>query len=242
MELALDLYVTIISRVAVMFACGGYLFYRWAKAPRRYYFDLPFLMGVSFSALAVSKIFDIFLYQTFNSSAPENQYIENFPGLVFATARWLFILVVAVPLLYANLRVWVAEHERARLAVVGAYSAVFVFLILEAQTYNALGSLLPFIVLPAATITIVTFLFAYARKRLPNVHGLFVGLGWAAYLVTNSLRPMLLSLGASTGAYYLASVAEILDMLAWLVIFAGLTLRPKFARAGFVQVPKLMAN
>ncbi len=237
MELTLDLYLAIIARMAVLFSCGGYLFYKWIKAPRHYTFDLPFLMGVSFTALAVSKIFDIFLFQTFNSAAPAIEYVENYPGLEFATARFLFILVVAVPLLYANLRVWISERERARLTIVGAYAAVFVFLILQARTFAGLSALLPFIVLPVAALTIVTFLFAYATKRLPNVHGLLVGIGWVAYLVTNSLRSQLLLIGESI--FGLASVAEILDMLAWLIIFAGLVIRPGYARAVFIPMPKI---
>ncbi len=235
MELTLDLYITITVRIAVLFACGGYLFYRWAKAPRRYYFDLPFLIGLSFTALAISKFFDVYLYENFYGEGPAVQTMEGHPGLVFVSARWLFILVVSVPLLYANLRVWVSERERARLAFVGAYTALFVVLIFQAKTFAALNALLPFMVLPVAAITIVTFLFIYARKRLPNVHGLLVGLGWAAYLVTNSVRPLLLANGS-------ASMAELLDMLAWLIIFAGFIIRPSYARAIFVPIQKIIAK
>jgi hypothetical protein len=194
-------------------------------------------MGVSFTALAISKIFDVFLYQMFYGEAPEIQYLVGHPGLVFVAARWLFILVVSVPLLYANLRVWVAERERARLAIVGVYSAVFIVLILQANTFASLNALTPYMVFPVAVVTIVTFLFTYARKRLPNVHGLLVGLGWVAYLITNSLRPLLL--GDGTGAFGSASFAELLDMLAWLVIFAGFIVKPGYAKAVFSPVVKL---
>ncbi len=221
----------------MLFTCGGYLFYRWAKAPRRYFFDLPFLMGVSFTALAASKIFDIALYQTFYGERPEIQYVVGHPGLVFVTARWLFILVVSVPLLYANLRVWIPERGRARLVVLGAYAAVFIVLILRANTFASLNALTPYMVLPVAAVTIVTFLFAYATKRLPNVHGLLVGIGWVAYLITNSVRPLLLANG--TGAFGSASIAELLDMLAWLVIFAGFALKPGYAKAVLYPAAKM---
>ncbi len=235
MELTLDLYIAITVRIAVLFACGGYLFYRWARAPRRYYFDLPFLIGISYIALAISKFFDIYLYETFYWAGQKVQQEAGHPGLVFVSARWLFILVVTVPLIYANLRVWVAERARTRLACVGAYVAVFVVLILQAQTFADLNALLPFMVLPVAALTIVTFIFAYARKRLPNVHGLLVGVGWAAYLITNSVRPLLLANGS-------ASMAELLDMLAWLIIFAGFIIRPSYARAIFVPMQKILAK
>ncbi len=228
------------ARIAVLFACGGYLFYKWVKAPRHYTFDLPFLMGVSFTALAVSKIFDVFLYQMFYGEGKANQNLVDHPGLVFGYARWLFMLVVMAPLLYANLRVWVAERERARLAAVGAYVAIFAVWILQTRTFAGLTALVPAILLPVAAITVVTFLFAYARRRLPNVHGLLVGLGWAAYVVTNSIRPVLLGMGSDT--FGLVSVAEVLDMLAWLVIFAGFTIRPRYARAVFVPAPHIIAK
>ncbi len=61
MDLTIDLFIIMTARIAVLFACGGYLFYRWAKAPRRYYFDLPFLIGISFVALGASKVLDMFL-------------------------------------------------------------------------------------------------------------------------------------------------------------------------------------
>ncbi len=224
-------------RIAVLFSCGGYLFYKWVKAPRHYTFDLPFLMGVSFTALAISKILDVFLMQMFYGEAAENQNMVGHPGLVFGYARWLFMLVVIAPLLYANLHVWVAERERVRLGVVGAYVAIFSVLILETQTFAGLTALVPALVVPVGAITVVTFLFAYARKRLPNVHGLLVGLGWAAYIVSSSMRPMLLSLGS--GTFGLASIAEFLDMLAWLVIFAGFTMRPRYARAVITPMPKI---
>jgi hypothetical protein len=236
-ELTWDLYLTIVLRIAVLFACGGYLFYKWAKAPRRYFFDLPFLIGVSFTALAASKVLDIILYEMLYGVAQENQYIVGHPSMPFAHARWLFMLVVTAPLLYANLHVWVAERGRARLAVVGAHTALFALLILQTNTYAGLSALTPYILLPVAIITVVTFLFAYASKRLPNVHGLLVGLGWAAYLVTSSVRPMLLASG--TGTFGLVSVAEILDMLAWLVIFIGFALKPGYAKAVLYPAAKI---
>ncbi len=226
MELTLDLMITITVRIIVLFACGGYLFYRWRKAPRRYHFDLPFLMGVSFVALAISKFFDIILYENFYGDANVQDDIWP-PGLVFASARWLFILVVSVPLLYANLCVWMAERERLRLVFVASYTALFVVLILQANTFAKLSSLLPLMVIPVAAITILTFLFVYARKRLPNVHGLLVGLGWVAYLITNSIRPSLLAIGS-------ASIAELLDMISWLIIFSGFVFRPTYARVALI--------
>ena len=185
-------------------------------------------MGVSFTALAVSKIFDLLLYQMFYGEAAENQYQVGRPEMIFGYARWLFMLVVTTPLLYANLRVWVSEWERARLAVVGVYATLFAVLIIYAQRFIDLNALVPYILLPVAVLTIVTFLFTYAQKRLPNVHGLLVGIGWLAYLVTSSLRPALISNGTETINF--VTIAEMLDILAWLVLFAGFAVKPRFVR------------
>jgi hypothetical protein len=214
-------------RVVVLFACGGYLFYRWTNAPRRYFSDIPFLMGVSFTALAASKIFDIYLYSTFLDSDVEAMNPSD-PAAVLAYARWLVMLAVISPLLYASLNIWLAGRSRLRAVIVGANAIGFVLLILGQQSYAGLNALTPFMVFPPAVLTVVTFLFTYWKKRLPNVYGLLVGVGWIGYIISSIIRPTLILIGPPP--WGLVVVSELIDMVLWLVIFLGFVLRPKYAQ------------
>ncbi|HMF32371.1 MAG TPA: hypothetical protein VKK79_13200 [Candidatus Lokiarchaeia archaeon] len=88
--------------------------------------------------------------------------------------------------------------------------------------------MLPYIVVPAAVLTVVTFLFVYRQRRLPGVYSLLVAIGWLAYIVTQAVRPTLMAIGPAP--WGLVTVAELLDMAAWIVIFLGFVLKPPFAR------------
>ncbi len=222
-----DLLIVMLIRIAFLFAGGGYLFYKWAKAPRRYFSDFPFLMGISFSALGASKVFDIVLYSMFLDVNYANLAVWD-ERLVFGYVRWLMMLVVSAPLLYANLKVWAADHPRLRLFLVGAHTVGFAILILLSQSFAALNALTSWLILPLALITILTFLFIYKQKRLPNVHGLLVGMGWLGYVFSSYIRPTLMRVG--NPPWGLVIIAELLDLVMWVIIFFGFVLKPKFAR------------
>ncbi|HMF30742.1 MAG TPA: hypothetical protein VKK79_04975 [Candidatus Lokiarchaeia archaeon] len=222
-----SLLAVLIVRTVVLFGFGAYLFYSWGKAPRRYFSDFPFLMGVSFTALAASKIFDIILYGMFLGVDYASLNTWD-PRLVWGYARWLLILVVVVPLLYANLCVWLANRPRTRLLIVMGFAAGFATFILSAQSYSALNAMLPLLVLPPGVLTVVTFLFAYLHQRLPNVHGLLVSLGWVGYIISSIIRPSLMKIG--NPPWGLVIVSELIDMVMWIIIFLGFVLHPKFSQ------------
>jgi hypothetical protein len=77
-------------------------------------------------------------------------------------------------------------------------------------------------------MTVVTFLFIYRQHRLPGVHSLVFAIGWIAYMVTQFLRPTLMAIGPAP--WGLVTIAELLDMGAWVIIFLGLILKPPFAK------------
>ncbi len=229
-----DLLIVMLIRIAFLFAGGVYLFYKWVKAPRRYFSDFPFLMGISFTALGASKVFDIALYSMFLDVNYANLAVWD-ERLVFGYVRWLMMLVVSAPLLYANLKVWAADHPRLRLFLVGGHTVGFAILILQAQSFAFLNALTSWLILPLALITILTFLFIYKQKRLPNVHGLLVGIGWLGYVFSSYIRPILMRVG--NPPWGLVIIAEILDLAMWVVIFLGFVLKPKFSRPKEIPLP-----
>jgi FtsH-binding integral membrane protein len=229
-----DLLAIMVVRTAILTASGLYLFRQWFRAPRRYFSDMPFLMGVSFVALAASKVFDIFLYSMFLGEPISSQNQPGNPGMPLAYIRWLLILVVLGPLVFVNLQIWLPDRPKVRGTLLLAYISIFAALFLSSQTYAELNALLPAVLFPPALLTICTFLFAYKQHRLPGVHGLLIGIGWIIYLVSICVRPTLMSMGPPPWGY--VNIAELIDMGAWMVIFLGFVLKPKYKRQAKAEV------
>jgi len=63
MEFNVDplLTLSIIIREIVLMFLGCFLLYKWFKAEKRFYTDLPFLMAISIFILIIAKGFDILL-------------------------------------------------------------------------------------------------------------------------------------------------------------------------------------
>jgi len=230
MSISVDLFLVVLSRIILLSINSIYLFHKWYRAPRHYFSDFPFLMGVSFLALTISKFFDIALWNLFINEPLESQYELGRPEMPLGYARWLFMIAVMAPLLYANLCVWLSEQKRLRGLIIFTYSLTFTIIILQAKCFADLNALIIWILLPVAVITIVTFLFTYLQKRLPGVHGLLISLGWLGYVITTGIRPLFIRIG-------FVSIAEILDMLMWVVIFLGFVLKPPYARLCKISSP-----
>lgn len=151
----------------------GYVLLRqWIKSEKRYYSDLPFLLGLAFSLMAVFSSFDVLWVL----------YIvpyETFANQILIVIQYAMMTVVIVILFISMMNIWFEKKPKLRKTVISVWSVVIPlgFFIGIFLNYEIIMALIAFFALPTFLLLGVTFLFAYSQKRLGNIHPLYVGIG-----------------------------------------------------------------
>ncbi len=231
MEFNVDplLTISIIAREIVLIFLGFFLLNKWLKAEKRFYSDLPFLMALTTFILIVAKAYDLYLYNLFGDYDFEI-YIATDPILIwYAKIRWLVILANTVPMVGLLLSIWMADYDKKYL-----YLTLIIFIsswtiyIVVVPTFGLIKDIHVFLLLPIILLSIITYLFLYKYKRLPEIHSLLISIAWIAYLISSILRPFLMTIGEPP--WGLVWVSELMDLIIWCIMTLGFVIKPNYSK------------
>jgi len=229
MEFNVDplLAISIIAREIVLVFLGFFLLNKWLKSEKHFFTDLPFLMALTTFILIVAKAYDLYLFNLFGGYDFEI-YIAIDPILIwYAKIRWLLILANTVPMVGLLLSIWMADYDKKYL-----YLTLIIFIsswtiyIVVVPTFGLIKDIHVFLLLPIIILSIVTYLFLYKYKRLPEIHSLIISIAWIAYLISSILRPFLMTIGEPP--WGLVWVSEIMDLIIWCIMTLGFVIKPQY--------------
>lgn len=231
MEFNVDplLTISIIAREIVLIFLGFFLLNKWLKSEKRFFTDLPFLMALTTFILIVAKAYDLYLYNLFGDYNFEI-YIATDPVLIwYAKIRWLVILANTVPMVGLLLSIWMADYDKKYL-----YLTLIIFIsswtiyIVVVPTFGLIKDIHVFLLLPIILLSIITYLFLYKYKRLPEIHSLIISIAWIAYLISSILRPFLMTIGEPP--WGLVWVSELMDLIIWCIMTLGFVIKPNYSK------------
>ncbi len=207
------IWIVEILKVIVIATCGGFLLYRWQKAERHFFTDLPFLFACAFFLLAAGEAVDA----TFHSGIATYE-------LIFFQFRALFIGLGIIFILYATVTVWFVERRLLGNLLIVLFTVLFFIAIILATTMELVRLYaMPFLLVGYICL-LATFLIAYLLKRLPDVHGLVICIGGAIGMVGQFLKTPLEGLG-------IMWVSELIDLLGIIILALGLVIKPGYSKA-----------
>jgi len=233
----------ILIRVFISVLMTYILFRQWIKQEAIYTSDAYFLFGTTFIILISGKLFDLF----YNFIHVSESFTEEFTFNLLKI-RYLIIILNVIPLLYLGLQVLITfvkiyvknltkrQFNRIRLGIIAPFLSIISILIIFTSERTRLYNFLPIIVSGTMIGIVVMFLFMYKNKHLSQAHGLIIGAGFILTIIFSFVRAILLLTFDETITIILS---EILDILAYSIIFTGFILKPKYAKEKVVVYPEV---
>ncbi|MFX1389394.1 MAG: hypothetical protein ACFE9Z_04940 [Promethearchaeota archaeon] len=224
----MDLIVIILLvRIVILFASSMYMFYKWFTQEKIFLSDLPFLFALFFLLLTFGKMIDLFFDLTY-------LYFLESLNLIVIKIRYFIIIFTVLPLIYLSITMILyyfslreksqkLKEEKSRnkisliiIIIVLVIESVAILLVSDTPSISIL---LPAVVIPSLLVIVWLFAFAHRNKRLSQVNSLVLMIGFAAYLISQILRPLFQILLGETSGYLI--VSEILDLIIFAIIFIG---------------------
>ena len=205
----------------ILYPIGAFILIRqWLNAKARYYTDLPFLFGLAMLIMCIYTPIEIicvgfYPLVTIDSSLGKIVYliILNLTALVLGI-NFVILLVI-----------WFPKHKKGTLgSTIGWISFTEIAIILSAFVNVALMDILLIAIsLPMYIIFVITFLFSYYHKRLPNIHPLLIGLGMSIIIISHIIHSILGQVGIRLGGIYTDATwpAMIIWLVGFVVMFLG---------------------
>ncbi|MFW9772705.1 MAG: hypothetical protein ACFFEO_11170 [Candidatus Thorarchaeota archaeon] len=218
--------IIIIIRIIILSLTTIYLLKKWFKQEAQYLSDIPFLLSLFFLILTFGKAIDLFWDITFN-------LFSETIVLLLLKIRFIIIVLEVAPLIYLGLEILFFRLEdkyqklksktymdKLRLRIILLIVIIELTAIIITSDYNTLGVMLPFIVIPSLLGIVYIFFLAYRLNRLTVVKPKILTIGFLLYLISNILRPVIQNILGENASYI--SLAELIDIIVFLVIFMGL--------------------
>lgn len=221
--------IIIISvRMGLLLLMSIYLFKSWFDQENYYFSDIPFLFGIFFMFVFFGKLYDLLHNLTYH-------FIDNFSFLIILKIRFLIGILSITPMYYLSIGMIIfffslsekypkfndkEFSDRIQLIIlilIILIETIIIILFLNVGT-NVL--ILPGIVIPSFLIIVLVFFFAYKNQRLSQVNPLILTVGFAAYLISQVIRPIFHGVFGEEVLYILFS--ELIDLIIFFIIFIGL--------------------
>jgi hypothetical protein len=233
----MDLVVIILLiRILILFGSSMYMLYKWFKQEKQFLSDLPILFALFFLLLTFGKIWDLFFDLTYT------YFIESL-NLLVIKIRFFLIIFTVLPLIYLSITMILFrlsltekfqklrdEKTRNKTSLIIA----IIIVIIESAGVIIVGDtpsisiLLPAVVIPSLLVIVWLFAFSYRNKRLAQVNSFVLMIGFAAYLVSQIMRPLLQRIIGINTAYI--NLSEIIDLVIFIVIFVGFYLEANYKK------------
>ncbi len=209
------LWIIEIFKVTVLFALSTLLFWKWGRAERRFYTDFPFLIALAILFIAFGECMEIIVHS----------------GLAVFTLE-LFKLRASITgismlmILFIIIRIWLAENMRIGWVLMAIFAITFFTAIALAPTME-LAQLFAIAFLPIIMIVfVITFLWAWRLRRLPDVHSLVLVLGVIILMTAQVIKAVLQVIGLA----YLVWITELVDLLGYTILATSFLIKPGWAK------------
>lgn len=233
----MDLVVIILLiRILILFGSSIYMLYKWFKQEKQFLSDLPILFAIFFLLLTFGKMLDLFFDLTYT-------YFIDSLNLLVIKLRFFVIIFTVLPLIYLSITMILfrlslndkfqkLRDEKARNKTSLIIAIVIVILestgvIIVADT-PSISILLPAVVIPSLLVIVWLFAFSHRNKRLSQVNSFVLMIGFAAYLISQIMRPLLQRIVGINTAYI--NLSEIIDLIIFIVIFIGFYLEANYEK------------
>lgn len=208
-----------IFKVVVQFLIGFILLYKWSRAERRFYTDMPFLFGIAMFFAAAGETMDV-LFD-----------LAILPlDLVLFKIRTLVVTITLFFYLTATILIWFVDRRRLGYLIILFYMIALFALIGLAPEINSVRLWVMPLLFALFIVFIITFILVWWMKRLPDVHGLVMALGVIIAMVGQFLKVPLSGL-------MLTWVSELIDLLGLAILALGLLIRPGYAKVRATTSP-----
>lgn len=201
-----------IFKIFVQILIGGLLFFRWYRTERHFYTDMPFL----------------FAFSLFFAAIGESVEVGFDTGILPITLDFFKIRATIVTMSFvfyflATMLIWLDEHRRTSHVLTLTYTILFLITIWVAPSIELVRLwAMPFLLI-VFVLFIITFLWVWWMKRLPEVHGLILTIGVLIAMVGQFSKTPLDAIG-------LLWLSEIIDLIGLIVFAAGFFIKPRYAR------------
>ena len=198
-------------KVVIQLTLGGLLLVPWLKAKRKYFSDLPFLLGIVLLGVGFGELFDVLM--------DSNILVET---VEMYRLRLCVLLVGLEAMIYAISIIWFRKRKNARMLFRVVYPVAYIVGIFWFNTIESVLQFVSLMIISAIIPLILTFAIAWRLQRLPSVHGLLVALGATIIAIGQLIEPVL-------RIYNALALAELIDIFGWTTVFASVRIRPDYA-------------
>ncbi len=231
----MDLVVIIVLvRILILFGSSMYMLYKWFKQEKQFLSDLPILFAIFFLLLTFGKMIDLFFDFTYS-------YFIDSLNLLVIKIRYFIIIFTVLPLIYLSITMILfrlslmdkfqkLRNEKTRNKTSSIIAIVIIIVesvaVIIVPDAPSISILLPAVVIPSLLVIVWLFAFSHRNKRLSQVNSFVLMIGFAAYLLSQILRPVFQRLLGENTAYI--NLSELIDLVIFIVIFIGFYLEANY--------------
>jgi hypothetical protein len=218
-------------RIFIISLMAIYTYYQWFKQERQYFSDIPFLFGTFFLLLIFGKILDLFIdysYLTIDSSllllVMKGRYFIAIFDLLPMIFLSIYMVLISFSVKEGFIKLTNEKYlNKIRMRILLIIIAIEVFVAIFVLKVEIAPLIYPITILPSLIAIVWLFSFAWRNQRLSQVNSFILMIGFALYLITSILRPILHNIvGDSPQALSLyVIIIESIDMIIFLIIFIG---------------------
>ena len=199
-------------KVVIQLSLGGLLLIPWLKAKRKFYSDLPFLLGVVLLGVGLGELFDVLMDANILAETVEIYRV-----------RLSVLLVGLEAIIFAISIIWFRKRLDLRNVFRIGYPAIYLAGIFWFSTIETILQFVSIMIISAIIPLILTFAIAWKLKRLPSVHGLLVAVGTTIIAIGQVIEPIF-------RVYNALALAEFIDILGWVIVFASVRIKPGYTK------------
>ncbi len=228
--------IILLVRILILFGSSMYMFYKWFKQEKQFLSDLPFLFGIFFLLLTFGKMIDLFFDFTY-------LYFTEPLNLLVIKIRYFIIIFTVLSLIYLSttmilfslslrdkfqsLRDETSRNRTSFIIVIIVVVIESTAVIIVSDT-PSISVLLPAVVIPSLLVIVWLFAFSHRNKRLSQVNSFILMIGFAAYLLSQILRPIFQRILGENTSYI--NVVEVIDLIIFGVIFLGFYMEANYVK------------
>jgi len=235
-EGALGVVLVILSRIIIVSGMTFYTFYQWFKQEEQFFSDLPFLFGLFFLLLVFGKALDLFIDFIY--------HMGEFMSLMMVKIRFFIMILDFLPMIYISIGMILfslslkdknkslrdENHQsKIRLRIILVILLSEIIAITLVTNISIISILYPIVVIPSLVTIVWLFNFAYRNKRLAQVNNLILWIGFAAYLISQIVRPLAQFIIGESPIFLI--FAEALDLSIFIAIFIGFYKKSNYTMA-----------
>jgi hypothetical protein len=213
------LFIAAAVKTLVLVLIASFLITKWFKQKLRYFTDFPFLNALGFYIFSFGKILDIYLYYHFIDT-PNLATLDDPTALLLGKIRFILSpILVVLPYFILMLVIWLENRKKIQRVIGFGWVILSFVAVLLAKGYTQFLFFNMIIALPVIVLSVISFAIIHHQQKLPQINSLLISIGWGAYLITQIIRPLWISLGSSS--WGLTWIGEFVELISMVIIGIG---------------------